>query len=341
MKPALLVAMLVSMIIAAAPGSAAAADSNSQITILYDAFGKDAAMKKDWGFAALIEVAGKRILFDTGNDRDIFAANVKAKGVDLTNLDFVVLSHRHGDHMAGLSHVLSINPKVKIYAPKEGFGVYGSSLPSSFYRKDASLPPEMRYYDGRPPEVLMFGTAWQDANFELIDKTTEVAPGITLIALVSDAPGTRELKELSLAVDTPDGVVLVVGCSHPGIDKIVEAASAINPRIHLIAGGFHLVVAQDEVIARTVALLKDTYKVEAIAPGHCTGEPTFAALRQAFGDRYIYAGVGTTLPLAALQRRGEGPALDGDDRMIYRQLARREDPFGLRAWDLRQRPAPQ
>ena len=52
----------------------------------------------------------------------LFAANVKAKDIDLTNLDFVVLSHRHSDHMAGLSHVLSVNPKVKIYAPKEGFG---------------------------------------------------------------------------------------------------------------------------------------------------------------------------------------------------------------------------
>jgi glyoxylase-like metal-dependent hydrolase (beta-lactamase superfamily II) len=52
-------------------------------------------MKKDWGFSALVEVAGKRILFDTGNDRDIFAANIKAKGIDLANLDFVVMSHRH------------------------------------------------------------------------------------------------------------------------------------------------------------------------------------------------------------------------------------------------------
>src|SRR5215813_7627695 len=119
--------------IATSPGYAQS--STGQITVLYDAFGKDAAMTKDWGFAALVEVAGKRILFDTGDDRDIFAANVKAKGVDLTNLDFVVLSHRHSDHMAGLSHVLSVNPKVKIYAPKESFGIYGSSLPSSFYRK--------------------------------------------------------------------------------------------------------------------------------------------------------------------------------------------------------------
>jgi 7,8-dihydropterin-6-yl-methyl-4-(beta-D-ribofuranosyl)aminobenzene 5'-phosphate synthase len=212
-----------------------AQSSTGQITVLYDAFGKDAAMTKDWGFSALVEVAGKRILFDTGNDRDIFAANVKAKGVDLTTLDFVVLSHRHSDHMVGLSHVLSINPKVKIYAPQEGFGIYGSSLPSSFYRKDSSLPPEMRYYDGRPPDILKFGRAWQDANIELIDKTTEIAPGITLIALVSETPGTRELKELSLAITTPDGIMLVVGCSHPGIEKIVEASAAINRKIRLIA----------------------------------------------------------------------------------------------------------
>lgn len=316
-----------------APATTAAAEPNSQITILYDAFGTDAAMKKDWGFSALVEVADKPILFDNGNDPDIFAANVKAKGVDLTNIDFVVLSHRHSDHMAGLNHVLSVNPTVKIYAPREGFGIYGSSLPSSFYRKDESLPSEMRYYEGKPPEVMKFGTAWQGANIELIDKTTEIVPGITLIALVSDAPGTKELKELSLAVNTSDGVVLVVGCAHPGVEKIVEAAAAISSKIRLIAGGFHLVVAPDEVIARSVATLKDTFKIESIAPGHCTGEPTFAALKQAFGDRYLYAGVGTSLSLVpstgSVGRRGEGPVLQEDDLTTYRKLARREDPFGI------------
>src|SRR6266576_449774 len=305
-------------------GTAAAAGPESRITILYDAFGKDASMRKDGGFSALVEIAGKRILFDTGDDRDIFAANVKAKNVDLTKLDFVVLSHRHGDHMAGLAHVLSVNPTVKIYAPKEGFGIYGSSLPSSFYRKAEALPPDMRYFDGKPPEVMTFGSAWQGANFELIDKTTEIVPGITLIALVSDATGTRELKELSLAIDTPDGVVLVVGCSQPGIDNVVEAAATINPKIHLLSGGFHVVVAPDDTIAKTVAALKDTFKVENVAPGHCTGEPTFAALKQAFGNRYIYAGVGISLPLGpsmgAGERRGEGPALEEDDLTTYRKL---------------------
>ncbi len=300
-------------------------------------------MKKDWGFSALVEVAGKRILFDTGNDRDIFAANVKAKGIDLTNLDFVVMSHRHSDHMAGLSYVLSVNPRVKIYAPKEGFGIYGSSLPSSFYRKEEALPPEMRYYGGMPPDIMKFGTAWQGGNFELIDKTTEIAPGITLIALVSDAPGTKELKELSLAVNTPDGMVLVVGYSHPGIERIVEAAASINRKIQLIAGGLHLVIASDDVVAKVVTSLRDTFKVENIAPGHCTGEPTFAALKQAFGGRYFYAGVGTTLTLgpsiSSGERRGEAPALDEKDLTSYRRLAAREDPFGVLALRARKPPA--
>ena len=80
--------------------------AENHITILYDAFGRDTSMRKDWGFAALVEIAGKRILFDTGDDREIFAANVKAKSVDLTKLDFVILSHRHGDHMEiGRAHV--------------------------------------------------------------------------------------------------------------------------------------------------------------------------------------------------------------------------------------------
>lgn len=281
------------------PSSQAAATgrSTAQITVLYDAFGKASSMQKDWGYAALVEYRGRRILFDTGNNPDILARNAKAKGIDLSKLDFVVMSHRHGDHMGGMAYLLSVNPKVKIYAPKEGFGVYGADLPSSFYRKDASLPSEQRYYGGKPPDVMRFGSAWPDANFELIDKLTEIAPGIHVIALVSDKPGTLELRELSLVIDTPDGVVIVVGCSHTGIDKIVEAAATIDPHIYLVAGGFHLVVSEDDEIDEIVTALRDFYKVAYVAPGHCTGEPTFTALKKAFGDRYLYAGLGTTLLL--------------------------------------------
>jgi 7,8-dihydropterin-6-yl-methyl-4-(beta-D-ribofuranosyl)aminobenzene 5'-phosphate synthase len=301
----------------------------ARITVLYDAFGKDAAMTKDWGYAALIEINGRRILFDTGDDPAILAKNVKAKGIDLTRLDFVVISHRHSDHVSGFSYLLSLNPKVKVYAPKEGFGIFGSDLPSKFYRKDEALPAEMRYYDGAPPETMKFGTLFPGANIQLIDKTTEVAPGITLIAMVSDAPGTKELKELSLVINTADGLVLVVGCSHPGVENIVAEAAKINPHIHFIAGGFHLVVAQDAAIEKVTAALHDTYKVDYVAPGHCTGEPTFAALRRAFGDHYLYAGLGTTVNLGASPRvaseRGATGTLEEGDLTIYRTLLGRSN----------------
>jgi len=134
------------------PVSAPAGDGRtSQITVLYDAFGKPSAMQKDWGYAALIEYGGKRILCDTGNNGDTLAQNARAKGIDLSKLDFVVMSHRHGDHMGGLAYLLSVNPKVKIFAPKEEFGVYGGDLPSAFYRKDASLPPEHGTTTACPP----------------------------------------------------------------------------------------------------------------------------------------------------------------------------------------------
>lgn len=269
----------------------------AQITVLYDAFGQTSAMQKDWGYAALVEYGGKRILFDTGNNPDILAQNAKAKGIDLSKLDFVVMSHRHGDHMGGLGYVLSVNPKVPIYAPKEGFGVYGADLPGTFYRKDPSLAPAQRYYDGTPPDVLRFGSAWPGANFRLVDKNTDITPEIHLVTLVSDKPGTLELRELSLVINTSEGLVIVVGCSHPGIDKIVESATAINPHIHFIVGGFHLVVAPDPDIEKIVTVLHDRFRVEYIAPGHCTGEPAFTALKRAFGDHYVYAGLGTTLTM--------------------------------------------
>ena len=284
--------------------SAQPSPAKVQITVLYDAFGQNSALHKDWGYAAFIEYGGKRILFDTGNDPDILAENAKVKGVDLTKLDFVVLSHRHGDHMGGLTYLLRVNPKVVIYAPKESFGVFGGDLPSSFYRKDLSLPADKRYYDGAPPAIMQFGSAWPGANFQLIDKNTEVAPDIHLLTLVSDKLGTLELREISLAINTPDGLVIVVGCAHPGIDKFAELATTINPHIHFIVGGFHLVTAPDPEVDRIVTALHDRFKVDYIAPGHCTGEPAFAALQKAFGDRYVYAGLGQTLKLAGFHEVG-------------------------------------
>lgn len=306
----------------------------AQITVLYDAFGRDAALQKDWGYAAFIELNGKRVLFDTGNNPDVLARNAAARQVDLTKLDFVVMSHRHGDHMGGMPHLLCVNPEVLIYAPKEGFGVYGGDLPGTFYRRDDSLPLEQRYYDGQPPAVMRFGAAWPQARITLVDEPVEVAPGFHLISLVSERPGTLELRELSLAIETPEGMVLVVGCSHTGLDNILKASTAIRPGVRFLVGGFHFVVANDDEIEELITLLRDKYQVAAIAPGHCTGEPTFAALRRALGNRYHYAGLGSRLSLEDTERPNAGADRpDADDLHGYEVQRNQATLRNLRLFD--------
>ena len=303
-----------------------AQSSAAQITIIYDAFGMPSSLKKDWGFGALIEYGGKRILFDTGNNAEVFAHNAREKGIDLTTLDYAIVSHRHGDHTSGLNHLVQVNPKLQIYAPQENFGVFGAALPGTFYRRDESLPAEMRYFDGKPQQTLRFGSAWPEGNFTWVTKTTEIAPGIHLILLNGPWGVDLEVKEISLAIETPDGVVVVVGCSHPTIEKIVEAAkAATNKPIHLVVGGTHLLPAKDDQIKSIAATLKDKLDVRYIAPAHCTGEPAFAILKEVFGDRYVYAGLGATLvlgPKVTFRADAGEPqkyAMDESDRRTYRQ----------------------
>ena len=271
------------------------AEPTNRVTILYDAFGKSAAMTKAWGFSALVEFGGKRILFDAGGNADILEHNVKALGVDLSKLDFAVISHRHGDHISGLNYLLRINPTIKIYTPAEPWGPFGWGAPNSFYRKDESLAADMRYFDGDPPNMLSASTPWPQANFIRVDSTTEIAPGIFLLPTISQVPGTLELREISMAIRGPQGLIIVDGCSHAGVEKILEAATKIDPHFRVLFGGLHLVGASDPDIQKVSAALHDQWKLDYIAVGHCTGEPTFAALKKTFLDHYLYAGVGTVV----------------------------------------------
>ena len=83
----------------------------------------------------------------------------------------------------------------------------------------------------------------------------------------------------------PEGLVLLVGCSHPGIETILQASRPWGDRVDLIFGGLHLVTSPDSAITRLATALHDQWRVDQIAPGHCTGEPAFAALRRVFGRR--------------------------------------------------------
>src|ERR1044071_7479832 len=83
---------------------AMAQEPAAKATILFDAFGKPSDLKRGWGYSIFIEHGGRRVLFDTGGTSAGFADNVSSLKIDLKRLNFVVITHRHNDHTAGLGH---------------------------------------------------------------------------------------------------------------------------------------------------------------------------------------------------------------------------------------------
>lgn len=283
----------------AAVVNVSAQESPAQVTILYDAVGKVPGLKHGWGYSALVEYGGKRILFDTGGHQDDFAANVKTLGVDLSRLDFVVITHRHGDHTSGLRYVLTLNPGVQIYAPVEsGYNMpMPPGLAKMVKRRVDSAPDDMHYFDGKYPEPMTTGLIWHSAKFTHIRTPTEVLPGFWLFSMVSDKTGTKEMNEISMAIKTPQGMVVMVGCSHPGIENILEAAAKIDPRVYSVYGGFHLVDLTDNEVTGIVTRFHDKWKFERVAAGHCTGEFAFSEFNRVYGPKFDHAGVGSVIAL--------------------------------------------
>ena len=291
---------LVVLLTLALMGGATAQEPPARVTILYDAFGKPSTLKRGWGYSSFIEYGGKRILFDTGGNLDDFAFNANTLGVDLSQLDFVVLTHRHGDHTSGLHQVLKVNPTVRIYTPVEPANFDTPTPPalaSHIKRRVESAPGDMHYYDGKYPERLAPGSPWPGARFTQIRTPTEVTPGFWLFPTQSDSPGTREMNEVSMAIRTSQGLVVLVGCSHPGIEQILEVASKIDSRIYTVFGGFHLVDIPDAEVSGMVTRFRDKWKLERAAAGHCTGEFAFSEFNRVFGPKFDHAGVGATIPL--------------------------------------------
>jgi len=247
---------------------AQAEERPARVTVIFDAFGKPSDLERGWGYSALVEYGGKRILFDAGGQYQAFADNVRKLKIDLKTLDFVVISHRHGDHTGGLAYVLEQNPHVKIYAPLETGSLARrlAAAAKALLRNAAGITPDLRYFNGQPPANLTIDSPWPGTKFTLIDKSVEIAPGLFLVKTVSDSKGTLELNELSLAIRTPQGLAVIVGCSHPGIERILEAASQYDRQLYTVVGGLHLVDKSDQQVSEVVSNFKTRWHIERIAP---------------------------------------------------------------------------
>jgi len=284
-------------------------DQNS-ILNLYDAFGyQKRGTILDWGFSALVRYNGKTILFDTGNSADGFAHNVKALGVDLQQVDIAVLSHRHYDHISGFDYMLKVKPAVKAYLPADE--ALGAPFHYTFSKdtKDSlsGIPSEQLYFGGKTNSIeYKPGDRFHGANAEFVGTSREVASGVYLIVTKSvmmgdfsayppNEPGHPDLEgfpELSLALRTKKGVVLITGCSHSKVEEIVRATKEfLASPIELVEGGFHLFPYDGDYISKLARQMKDELGVRRVAPAHCTGNLAFKIFREVYGENYNYAGV--------------------------------------------------
>lgn len=293
-------------------------NSNNAL-ILFDAFSKDSSLTKGWGFSSLIEYNGKRILFDAGSNADLFKQNVISLGVDLKTIDVVVVSHAHYDHLNGIDYLLSINPKVKIYFPDDIF--WGAQTIFNATGQDSlvkdSLPPSQRYFDGKSDifKIEQSGGRFLHANIEFVKDFKEILPGARLVPTkakymgyfskypksftpgnfneVNDDVKLNNLPELSLSLSTEKGEVLFVGCSHSGVENIVqESLDKTGNKVDLLIGGFHLLPFDRKETNKICIKLKNEFKVAKVAPGHCTGHLAFKTLSDLYKKDFIYAGLG-------------------------------------------------
>ena len=246
----------------------------------------------EWGFAALVEVDGRRIRFDTGAHEDTVQRNLKAMGLDLSDVNLVVLSHNHDDHTAGL---LTLRRQFAAKSPKALGTVYAGSgifLPrvSANGVADDRMGRLKRDYEATGGTVID------------ISKPTEILPGVWLTGPVPRVHPERNFgalgkvrtpggdvedivaEDMTLVVQTAQGLVYLFGCGHAGvINTLDHARKAIDPApVKAVIGGLHLFAADDEHLAWTAGQLK-AFGVQQLIGAHCTGIESVYRIRALVG----------------------------------------------------------
>jgi len=250
------------------------------------------------GFSVLVEAYGKKILFDTGQT-GAFIKNARDLKVELTDLDMVVLSHGHYDHTGGVPELLNqLKEKTPFYIGKEFFSPKYKLLDDGSYKYNGN-PFEKELLEEASPEctiakvhyveksvtkvadrIYLFKNFDRVNNFETINPKFFIKTGETY---------EQDLfpDEVALGIETKEGLVLIVGCSHVGIVNILEHVKKnVNLPVAAVLGGTHLVEADEKRLKKTEEALKE-YEVKRIAVSHCTGEAGMELLKKNFPDGFV------------------------------------------------------
>ncbi len=248
---------------ASLPEPTAEARAKLRLTIVYDNNEYDQRLETKWGFSCLIEGLEKTILFDTGADSATLLSNMKKLKIDPAEVDVIVLSHIHGDHVGGLSGFLEENSDVIVYLPE--------SFPKNFNNDTRSFGAE----------VVEVSEA--EELFTSVYTTGELGNGI---------------KEQSLIVITSQGLVVITGCAHPGVVNIVRKAEDMlaEKPVYLVIGGFHMAGAATPQIESVIEGFRQL-GVRKVAPCHCSGDETRKLFREEYGEDYIDSGAGKIITL--------------------------------------------
>jgi 7,8-dihydropterin-6-yl-methyl-4-(beta-D-ribofuranosyl)aminobenzene 5'-phosphate synthase len=256
----------------------------------------------EWGFAALVEVDGHRILFDTGMHPDVVLKNAQTLKLDLTTVPEVILSHSHWDHVGGL---LALRQSVLPGSPDALARVHvGEGI---FYpRTEGDMHVETNPMILIKPQYEQTGGA-----FVAHDRPTQLYPGVWLTGpvprkypernwsgsgTVKTAAGVVEdtvPEDMAMVFDTDEGLVVLTGCGHAGVINLIDCArAAIRPtRVHALIGGVHLFNASDQTLTWTAGKLKEA-GVDNLIGAHCTGIETVYRLRGDLGLDRAHAVVG-------------------------------------------------
>lgn len=261
----------------------------------------------EWGFAALVEADGRRILFDTGLHPETVLQNARELGIDLSTVTDVVLSHHHGDHTGGL---LALRRELSGKAPRAISRVHVAPGIFSSRRRPGS--------DEEANPTISIKSAMEGTGAAFVEhkKAEEIFPGIWVTGPVPRPYPERNWgppasivtgkglvtdslpEDMSLMIETERGFVLVVGCGHAGTVNTVEYGRKIlgTEPVYAIIGGLHLFAATDSALAWTSARLRSS-NLRYLLGAHCTGIEAVFRIRElaALGrKRAVVAAVGSS-----------------------------------------------